>query len=1258
MADTRQARSHTGGRIAVGIVLSVISLFCFLSIVGSFGGVGRAVYGFWVGFFGLAAYAYTIIGVILGIAITFGIRPRMRFLRALLYIGMVAAAILALQVYTSSGHIIGANYGGYLRACYDNTNTAGGMLFGLVTFPVMKAITSVGALVVMCAIFFVLVFIALFPSIRRNVTYTAPVRRVRRTSPETKKAKPETDRPKRAPKKQNTVHYVNPADIPAITDLSQTQQGTLYVVDVDADPMPKKRNRKAKGADGYKPLASFSPLYPNRDGGYEDEVLTPPRQSASEYASMNVEDLAKDILFGQNPSEEIIERYNTASNARANAFKNITPSYNLARRSEMISRLGIDDPHNAVREKYMARYRAQQEQSEVDRTAQSPVHLQEGQIIDSISQQSGIQNETPVKHDFYSLQQEQLKLYSSGLHAGQPREVVGPSRDFGDADAINSTIRKANDAVSGEVNVGVLGALNRAMAGETQKKTAEKEEMIAEAYEYPQLHVQQSEPQQPIPYQSAVCQNEVEQSAPALQNNQTVQQPYQQPVQAAPQQNVKQQNVPPIVSARPQPVNEENSVAVIKNGQPTTVTEVEKAGYTRVQDSRNDFRTFDAQPAENTSAQKPLPQRQMPSYELGKPSLDNLRPAYVDTNPTQGGAVPSEPAPIRQQVTGGQMSRAAIQGTTDIAGQSGKDKERAEILARIENITQTIKENPNTGDYDSEKMREAKVRSSQNRGLNTDHTKKNGADDRKTSGVSPSQITIEETIEKAKPKPRRPYTPPPVSLLNPPAADIDQGDDYEQRRELILNTLSQFNITGEVLEVQIGPTFTLYKLRVELPRGKTINYISSLENDIAMKIEAESVRIIAPIPGQNAVGIEVPNKHRRTVNLSEIIESPEFNRTTKTTSFALGKDIENKSCIAAVDELPHMLVAGATGAGKSCGINSLIVSLLYKASPDDVRFIMVDPKRVELSVYAGIPHLLMDEIICDADKAIRALTWAEQEMRRRMVVFGEVGCRNIDTYNANIDTEKQEKMPRIIIVVDEFADLMSVGGKTVESSVNAIARLARAVGIHLVLATQRPSTDVISGTIKNNFPSRVAFKVTTSFDSKTILDSIGAEKLLGRGDMLFMTAGKCNKRIQGAFISEEEVKRVVDYVKDHNDSYFDDNAKDAIFNEPEAEKSDVGKKGSKSKEGDESDTSDIFFKALEIGIEMREAKKSFSISYVQRRLGVGFNKAAKFVDRATEMGYVSTDEKDPKFKYVNLSYDEIDELKKNARCDGEGEECI
>lgn len=767
------------------------------------------------------------------------------------------------------------------------------------------------------------------------------------------------------------------------------------------------------------------------------------------------------------------------------------------------------------------------------------------------------------------------------------------------------------------MNVGMLGALNRAISGEEEQKPVVKEEIVSEAYEKPKTDM-------------------VFIAREKGENTQNTAQP------------TTQKTVENNVVAPSQPAKSAQT-PVVAPKKAASIDELDRSGYKPVQGEAKLPRAFAQTAVEEEKTETNFfggigKTKPVKTYEMSKATLENQRPKYVDEDKTVGGDNPSAPAPVQQKVTGGDMSRAAIQSTTAIAKNSAKDIENAEVKARIQNIKQAIKETPQVGQYEREAlMREEKMKASQSRGIKKDETpKKNDA--------RLTQVNMDQAISQASPK--RPYVAPPISLLNPPAPEIDQNEDYEQKKEQIINTLAFFSITGEVIDIMVGPTFTMYKLRVEMPRGRTIGYISSLESDIAMKMEAGSVRIIAPIPGENAVGIEVPNKHRRNVNLSEIIQSPEFNNAKAPATFALGKNLYGQSRVVEIKKLPHVLIAGATGAGKSCCINSIIVSLLYKASPDDVRLILIDPKRIEMSVYAGIPHLLMDEIICDTDKAIRALNWAISEMERRIKFLADVNYRDIDEYNADCQKNGYEKMPRIVIIVDEFADLMSTGKKAVEDTVNRIARLARAVGIHLMLATQRPSVDVISGTIKNNFPSRVAFKVTSSFDSKTILDTVGADKLLGYGDLLYMMPGASDlERMQGAFISNEEVKKVVDFVKAKNDAYFDNNIKDAIFKDKEEEKPAQSKD---AREGNKDKIPPELFDALQLGIELREEQDApISISFMQRRLGLGWPKAAKIYDKMDLMGYLTPDEHDPKKKKVNITYEELEELKATAQSEDE-----
>ena len=439
-------------------------------------------------------------------------------------------------------------------------------------------------------------------------------------------------------------------------------------------------------------------------------------------------------------------------------------------------------------------------------------------------------------------------------------------------------------------------------------------------------------------------------------------------------------------------------------------------------------------------------------------------------------------------------------------------------------------------------------------------------------------------------------------------------------------------------------------MTVKMPKGRSVSTLTSYENDIAMRMEEESVRILAPIPGQNAVGIEVPNKKRRMVRLSEILNAPQFNGSKSPTTFALGVDLYNQVHVSDIKDLPHMLVAGATGAGKSVCINTLLISLLYKASPEDLRIILIDPKRVEMSSYAGLPHLMLDEIVCDVDKAIRALNWAITEMNRRIMFLEANKFRNIEDYNEDCEKSGNEKMPRILIVVDELADLMALGKRAVEDSINRLARLARAVGIHLIVATQRPSVDVISGTIKNNLPTRTAFRVTAGPDSRTILDAGGAEKLLGNGDMLFMTAKTpMPVRMQGSFVSSAEVEAIVEFIKENNTSVYDPKVKEQIFKDPQEEQrqesnGNVGGGNHKKQKG----LPPEFFDALELGMN-----EGISISYLQRKLGLGFQKAARIKDMMDDMGVLVPDEKDHKKLRVNLTQEEYEEL---VRSNEEGEE--
>jgi len=459
-------------------------------------------------------------------------------------------------------------------------------------------------------------------------------------------------------------------------------------------------------------------------------------------------------------------------------------------------------------------------------------------------------------------------------------------------------------------------------------------------------------------------------------------------------------------------------------------------------------------------------------------------------------------------------------------------------------------------------------------------------------------------------KAMKPYSVPVDGILNtyPDGQYWIIDDKTRKSAETLKETLAEFGIEAEVTGIRKGPVITMFEI---LPaHGVKISKITNLSDNIALRLAASSVRIVAPIPGKHAVGIEVPNEHRAVVSLREIIEHEQFNSAKMEIPVALGKDISGGVQFCELTQTPHLLIAGATGSGKSVCVNAIILSILYKRRPEDVKLILIDPKIVELKLYNGIPHLLTP-VITESKKAFQALQYCICEMERRYSVLDKAGVRDIRSYNRRVKERNlaQERLPYIVVIIDEFADLMATTGKELEATLARLAAMSRAVGIHLVLATQRPSIDVITGLIKANIPSRIAFMVASKFDSRIIIDMVGAEKLLGRGDMLYSGAqDPFPVRMQGAFVSEEEVERAVDYVKTLGTPEYID---DEIFFDEDEEEMEPG-----LFDGEEGDP--LFEKALEIVMQQGKA----SASYIQRRLKIGYNRSARLVELMEQRGIV------------------------------------
>ncbi|MBI5748523.1 MAG: DNA translocase FtsK 4TM domain-containing protein, partial [Nitrospinae bacterium] len=499
------------------------------------------------------------------------------------------------------------------------------------------------------------------------------------------------------------------------------------------------------------------------------------------------------------------------------------------------------------------------------------------------------------------------------------------------------------------------------------------------------------------------------------------------------------------------------------------------------------------------------------------------------------------------------------------------------------------------------------------------------------------------------------YTLPSLSLLDSPSPTVKKRDEDEliNNSSILEKKLIDFGIEGKVVQVLPGPVITMYEF--EPASGVKVSRIMSLADDLALAMKAISVRILAPVPGKSVVGIEIPNVYRDSVSLKELLSSDEFKKAKSKLSLGLGMNISGKPVVTDLAQIPHLLVAGATGSGKSVGINSMICSILFNSTPDEVKMIMIDPKMIELSIYDGIPHLIAP-VVTNPKKAANALRWVVEEMERRYNCLAEKGVRNIDGYNRTIeDTEKirgqesgvrsqkkerakekvhedkesytsetpieekeEKKLPYIIVIIDELADLMMVSSKDVEDALTRLAQMARAAGIHLLVATQRPSVDVLTGIIKANFPSRISYQVSSRIDSRTILDTIGAERLLGKGDMLFLPPGTSRlQRIHGAYVSEVEIKKVVEFLKKQQKPiYLESILKPKIDEIAEDE-------------GEDSD--ELYDQAVALVASTRQA----SISMIQRRLRIGYNRAARMIELMEKQGLVGpADGAKPREVYV------------------------
>ena len=1174
MNDTRQMRANSGTRIAFGVLILLVALFVFICDCGAFGGVGDMVSSVFVGFFGLADFAYCLVAAAVGVAVIFNFRVKARPAKIVKLAVMFFCGVWALQIYSSSAHIIGSDYGEYLVACYHGMNTAGGMLFGIISYPLMKLITTVGALVVVCVVFFVLAFFALLPGIKKDVTYVAV-----------------TESTREKPRKGSRLDRQK---APVITDFSAGESGnSLYVVDVEGDPMSpaKKKGRRESGYD---------PLYPNADARHEDEM-----RAADAPDRFSSQSLARDILFNPSPSEDSFSAYRTITNPDE-ALSNPGAPYSAQRRNELRRRLGVDGTdsmaRDIVRERYFGDERKQPSETPA---ASEPPRDPDARGAAALGYSS-----------FDALKADRTRQFGemfggTATRAGREETPAEPKREVPTpprtARSTGSVSGSGKSGVSASNMAGMHGSVSRAISGE-EKASAPEGRHLPEATAYDDGRTDSVAESA----QRAVSGGPAESAKAATSRTDGVPRAFR-GTAVGREEGKAQPEVP-----RTPSFGEGNAPA-------DRVEQSPKATSERLERRETERREMPSAAPEKKDASAPASSMITPAEDAGSAVTRKRMEEAIAKGFPKG-----EDVAFDSSGTVIQQSMFAKQQLENIA----KARAGAPPLASYEHIAE------------ERGKRAYAPREARDKGLQkAENLAKKVA---KEKGERMTQVNIDQAISQATPK--RPYSAPSIDLLLPVEKEVDQQEDYERKKAAICDKLSFFGVESRVVGIKVGPTFSLYTLQVEMPRGKSVSSLTTYEKDIAMAMEEQSVRILAPIPGQNAIGIEVPNKRRRIVRMRELMESAEFNAATTPTTCAMGKDIYGKVYTSDIKDFPHLLVAGTTGSGKSIFLHTLIFSMLFRASPDEVRFILIDPKLMEFSHYEGLPHLMLNEIIFSADKAIRALNWAVKEMRRRIEYFAQLHFRDIDEYNRNCAQIGCEKMPRIIIIADEFADLMATGKKAVEEAVNAIARLARAAGIHLILATQRPSVDVVSGTIKNNLPTRVALTLSSFADSRTVMDAGGAEKLLGYGDLFYLTPkSSLPVRMQGALIEPSEMNAVVDYIKEHNDAVFDDNLKKEI--EAEKQEENGGAEAAPKSKKDEGAFPPEIFKALRMGLD----GSPITISGMQRRLGLGFPRAAKLHDIMIANGFIAPTGDDKKNR-VCLTEEEIDALEFGGDAPDGGEE--
>ena len=1208
--DDYKKGDNSGIRISAGFLVLLICGFSALSLFGALGGVGQMVKNFLVGVVGLTSYAYAICGCLIGVAVIFNRRVTLATDKIVKYLLLFALGVLALHIVSSRTVFAGSGYGEYLKLCYEGA-TAGGVVAGAVLWPVMKVITPVISLIILIALFCLVTLVSFYPYLKKEVPY------------KTRKVKIENN-----PRKLTAVNFgEREGKMPMVGE--QNVGDELFLGNLNEKTQFSDVKKSAKKGD--KRDLKFDLLYPeNPDDAFTQQPAAKP---AFEDERQSRKRRAIEKLMGTKKTEADESKYSMPTysadieveKGQGGMFAKLFNEYDdvrtpLGRDKNIISsRFDISSPAlpytaprtniKDLREKILDRPRSDEE---IRRDFEDRYR----NILDS---------ELTSKD-----------ILGSGKHKKAPPkpEEVLPEKE----PEQEKPAKPTKEELYGDILKPVEG-LPASIANILDDKKSPYGKTVVperakEILNEPREPIQKDfglQPEENVTYTEPEVANYTPKRAEAV----TPSAPAEPVREPAPVQNEKQPEssgrslfgtvdlsaLGKPASARTEPQKEESR-------KPSVLDALRNNAQAQNGSDRDKF--TQQQPPVRPSAATSASDK--PSATAGKASFLNLLRGMDMDEPAsapQPSATPSTAAqPAQAEVKPVYQSNYSAEVESDAVMPT---KEEMEAPVRPAPAPRVQRERTS---YEQRTTRETDFISDAPKRVPIAQNNKEIPFSPEKPKTVARQMTVEDAF--AAKKQLRPYKAPPIALLSNQETEIAK-EDVSEKCVILEDKLHQFRIDAKVLNVTQGPTFSRFEMK--MPEGVKVSKVRELDDDIAMALKAQSVRIEAPIPGMDAFGVEVPNEKRGIVNIRSILSSVEFNASKSNLTFALGKDIGNNNFVCDIDAMPHLLIAGATGSGKSVCINSLIISLVYKASPADLRLILVDPKRVELNVYNGLPHLLMKEVISEPEMAINALQWAINEMSRRYEMFSQQSCRNITEFNKKaIERDDLEKLPQIIIIIDELADLIMMNKREIEDKISKLTRLSRAAGIYLVVATQRPSVDYITGSIKANLPSRIAFGVTSIADSRTILDRAGAEKLLGYGDMLYFPKSEAEPiRLQGCFVSGDEVVNIVNYIKRNNDADFDEN----IENEICAVKQPVDETvldGTSS--DDDQRIDDKFIDAVRLVILERQA----SVSRLQRKFALGYTRAARIIDQMEEKGIVSPMTGGNKLRSVNMTPEEFKEM--------------